>query len=250
MAMLLVFCSLSRANETVQVCGSYANNVFAASTAPGISTTGQCPAPSYNTLNGELIDTSTSAQDVSSWHQCTAPPISQLVDTSRYGQGDVALTLGAGDAAGVPASLSKTVYIDNCTPTVSFTGPVDAPSTAGTQYIAATVGGSPSGIADIVCTVDGGPAQTFAGASAQVPVSGIGPHIVDCFSDDNAVDPSGAHGRSTTASWALKIGQPTEVGIAFDKLVGLRCHRARVRVTVPGHWITVRRHGKRVKVAF
>ena len=38
------------------------------------------------------------------------------------------------------------------------------------------------------------------------------------------------------------------VGIAFDKLVGLRCHRARVRVKVPGHWITVRRHGKRVKV--
>jgi hypothetical protein len=38
------------------------------------------------------------------------------------------------------------------------------------------------------------------------------------------------------------------VGIAFDKLVGLRCHRARVRVKIPGHWITVRRHGKRVKV--
>ena len=62
------------------------------------------------------------------------------------------------------------------------------------------------------------------------------------------MDPSGAHGTSTTATWSLKIGQPTVVGIAFDKLVGLRCHRARVRVKVPGHWITVRRHGKRVKV--
>jgi len=148
----------------------------------------------------------------------------------------------------VPASLTKTVYIDNSTPTISLSGPVDAPSTAGTQYVTATAGGSPSGIAQIVCSVDGGPGQTFAGASAQVPVSGIGEHSVACFAEDNAVDPSGAHGTSTTASWSLKIGQPTELGIAFDKLVGLRCHRARVRVTIRGHWITVRRHGKRVKV--
>jgi hypothetical protein len=212
----------------------------------GDSPSGLCSLSA--SLNGQLIDTTTSGQDVSSWHQCAAPPISQAVDTSRYSQGAVALTLSASDAAGVPASLSKTVYIDNSTPTVSLAGPADAPSTAGTQYVTATGGGSPSGIADIVCTVDGGPAQTFAGASAQVPVSGIGPHVVSCFAENNAVDPSGAHGRSTTASSSLKIGQPTEVGIAFDKLVGLRCHSARVRVTIPGRWITVRRHGKRVKV--
>jgi hypothetical protein len=79
-------------------------------------------------------------------------------------------------------------------------------------------------------------------------VSGIGPHGVSCYAQDNAVDPSGAHGASTTSTWSLKIGQPTVVGIAFDKLVGLRCHAARVRVKVPGHWITVRRRGKRVMV--
>jgi hypothetical protein len=397
MLTLLAFCSPSRADETVQVCGSYANNVFTASTVSGITTTGQCPAPSYNgggfglfnsgnttqgqagrwqtvapeglelvgatasqivsvgvndggdygggfywagggsgtndqtpssqgmtfaspssyfgmqlvcgkgtctapaqldaggfalyvhetlgpsfaaptglwqtsgwvrgvwpffvwgnspsglcslsaSLNGQLIDTTTSTQDVSSWHQCAAPPISQSVNTSRYGQGGVPLTLNTTDAAGVPASLSKTVYIDNSTPTVSLAGPVDAPSTAGTQYVTATAGGSPSGIANIVCSVDGGPAQTYVGASAQVPVSGIGPHAVSCFSENNAVDPSGTHGRSTTASWSLKIGQPTEVGIAFDKLVGLRCHGVRVRVLIPGQWIITRRHGKRVKI--
>ena len=38
----------SLADETVQVCGSYANNVFARAQSPGITTTGQCPAPSYN----------------------------------------------------------------------------------------------------------------------------------------------------------------------------------------------------------
>jgi hypothetical protein len=396
MLALLVFCSTSYANETVQVCGSYANNVFAASTAPGITTTGQCPAPSYNgggfgifnsanttrgqtgrwqtvapaglelvgatasqivsvgvndgtdygggfywasggaetndqtpstvgftfapssyfgmqlvcgkntcsapaqldaqafalyveetsgptfnapsglwqttgwirgtwpfvtsgdspsglcslsaSLDGQLIDTTTSGQDVSTWHQCAAPAISQSVDTTRFGQGGVPLTLSASDAAGVPASLSKTVYIDNSTPTISLSGPVDAPSTAGTQYVTARADGSPSGIAQIVCSVDGGPDQTFAGASAQVPVSGIGQHSVGCFTENDAVDPSGTHGTSTTATWSLKIGQPTELGIAFDKLVGLRCHRARVRVTIRGHWITVRRHGKRVRV--
>lgn len=394
---LLVFCSSSLADETLQVCGSYANNVLAASSVPGIATTGRCPAPSYNgggfglfnrgnttrgqaghwqtstpaglelvganasqiisvglndggdygggfywagggtqtndhtpsnvgmvfsspssyfgmqlvcgkgtckapaqldagafslyvretigptfaaptglwqttgwirstwpffawgnspsglcslsaSLNGQLIDTTTSAQDVSSWHQCAAPPISQSLDTSRYGQGALPLTLSTNDAARVPASISKTVYVDNSTPTISLSGPVDALSTAGTQYVTAVAGGSPSGIADIACTVDGGPVRTFSGASGQVPVTGIGPHTVSCYSEDNAVDPSGVHGRSTTASWSLKIGQPTEVGIAFDKLIGLRCHRARVRVKIPGHWITIRRHGKRVKV--
>ena len=34
MLTLLAFCSPSLADETVQVCGSYANNVFAASTVP------------------------------------------------------------------------------------------------------------------------------------------------------------------------------------------------------------------------
>jgi hypothetical protein len=79
-------------------------------------------------------------------------------------------------------------------------------------------------------------------------VSGVGPHTVRCYANDTAVDPNGAHAQSPSASWSLKIGQPTELGIAFDRLVGLSCHRARVPVRVPGHWITVRRHGKRIKV--
>ena len=172
----------------------------------------------------------------------------QSLDTSRYGQGALPLTLSTADAAGVPASLTKTIYVDNSTPTVSITGPTDAPSTAGTQYVTATANGSPSGIADIVCTVDGSPGQTYPGPSAQVPVSGIGQHAVDCYADNNAVDPSGAHGRSTTTSRSLKIGQPTIVGIAFNKLVGLRCHRVRLRVTIPAHRRTIHRHGKRVRI--
>ena len=129
-----------------------------------------------------------------------------------------------------------------------MSGPADAPSTAGAQYVTAAAGGSPSGIADIVCSVDGGPPQSYSGASARVPVSGIGVHSVNCYAQNNAVDSSGAHGNSPAASRSLKIGRPTTLGLAFDKLLGLRCHHARIRVTIPGHWITVRRHGKRVRV--
>ena len=54
-------------------------------------------------LNGQLIDTTTSAQDVSTWHQCAAPAISQSVDTSRYGQGAFAADaerIGCGGRSG------------------------------------------------------------------------------------------------------------------------------------------------------
>jgi hypothetical protein len=62
-------------------------------------------------LNGLAIGQTGSHRDVSSWHQCAAPPISQPVDTTRYGQGALPLTLSTGDAAGVPASLTKTGFV-------------------------------------------------------------------------------------------------------------------------------------------
>ncbi len=213
----------------------------------GNSPSGLCSLSA--TLDGQLINTTTSAQDVSTWHQCAAPPVDQPVDTSQYGQGAVPLTISADDAAGVPASITKTVYLDNSTPTISLSGPVDAPSTAGTQYVTAAASGSPSGIASIVCSVDGGPAETYANASAKVPVSGIGPHLVRCAADNNAIDPSGAHGWSSWQSWSLSIRQPTVSGIGFSRRVDpLLCHRARERVTVPARWVVVHRHHRRVKV--
>lgn len=160
----------------------------------------------------------------------------------------MALRFTGTNTAGVTANPTKTVYVDNTSPTISLSGPTDAPSTAGTQYITATAGGSPSGIAGIVCTVDGGPAQIYPGASARVPVDGIGQHAVSCYAANNAVDSSGTRGRSPAAGWSLKIGQPTVVGIAFEKLGRLRCHRVRLRVRITGQWITVRRHGKPVKI--
>ena len=208
----------------------------------------------FGSLPAILTPTPDTAPNRHTWQQCPQQNVPARIDTTASdgslgrGEGEMQLRFTATNTAGVTANPTKTVHVDNSRPTLSLSGPIDAPSTAGTQYVTASASGSPSGIADILCSVDGGPAQTYSGASAQVPVSGIGSHGVSCYAQDNAVDPSGAHGTSAPASWSLKIGQPTVAGIAFDKLVGLRCHRARVRVKIPGHWITVRRHGKRVKV--
>ncbi len=190
----------------------------------------------------------------SRWQQCPEQGVSTVVDTSisqgslGLGVGTMSLSAGADNAAAVHSGSTKTVYVDDSAPTVSLSGPTDAPSTAGTQYATATGVAGPSGVADILCTVDGGPQLRFAGASAQVPVAGIGQHTVSCRSENNAVDPAGNHGISAPASAGLKIGEPTLVGISFSKLVGLNCHRVRKRVRVGGHLVTVRRHGKLVKI--
>ena len=127
--------------------------------------------------------------------------------------------------------------------------------TAGAQYVTATAGGSPSGIAEIDCSVDGGPTQRYSegGAqqpSVQVPVSGLGVHTIQCSAENTAVAQDGSHGWSTSpATTTLKIGEPTASAITFGKVINaLRCKRVRERVRVPAHWVTVRRHHKLVRV--
>jgi hypothetical protein len=213
----------------------------------GNSPSGLCSLSA--TLNGALINRTTSGQDVSSWHQCATAPILQPVDTSRFGQGAVPLTLGTGDAAGVPASLTKTVYIDNQQPGVALSGPTDAPSTAGTQYVTASASAGPSGVAGVSCSADGAPSHWYPGSSAQVPVGGLGEHSVTCSAANNAVDGDGNHGWSAPETWRLKIGVPTVSGISFSRIVDrLRCHRARAREHLAARWVTVRRHDRRVRV--
>jgi hypothetical protein len=204
-------------------------------------------------VDGQVVASQSFPQDTAAWHQCTAAGAGGAhvtVHTSQFSNGAHQLTAVGSDAAQLTtgSSYATTIHVDNSSPSVSLSGPVNAPSTAGTQHVTATAEGSPSGIADIICSVDGSPGHTFSGANAQVPVSGIGQHTVNCYANDNAVDATSLHGRSPAASWSLKIGQPTEMAIAFDKLVGLTCQRTAARVRVAGHWITVRRHGKRLKI--
>ena len=200
-------------------------------------------------VNGSQVAQSTSPQDPSRWHECRAPWINQTVNTNDYPQGGVPLTMSANDAAGVPASTSRTVSIDNQAPTVELSGPSDVPSTAGTQYVTATATAGPSGVHGIHCSLDGGPDQWSPQSTARVAVSGVGDHVVSCFSDNNSLDANGARGTSPTESFAVKIGVPTVTGISFSKLVDrLRCHRVLERVTVPSRWVTVRWHHHLIRV--
>jgi hypothetical protein len=200
-------------------------------------------------LAGQAIPGSTgSTVNPTVWHQCAAPAFDAMVNTAQYGQGGVPLVLGTSDAAGVPASATRAVLIDNSVPIVSISGPTDAPSTAGTQYVTATASAL-SGVAGLSCSVDGGAASWHAGSSAQVPVTGVGQHTVACSAENNAVDSAGNHGWSPQSSWSLKIGYPTVTGIGFSSIVNaLRCGRERERVRLPARWVTVRRGHKLVRV--
>ena len=186
------------------------------------------------------------------WKQCQIPYGNWLGDqvaTGGYPDGADTLRIAATDAAGESTSATTTVHIDNQPPTVALTGPADAPSTAGTQYVTATAAAGPSGVYGIDCTVDGAAGHWYPAASAQIPVSGIGEHQVSCYSQSNAIDPAGVHGTSTTQSFAIKIGTPTVAAIGFDRLVDkLRCHHVTRRVRIPGRWVTVKVHGQRVRV--
>jgi len=198
---------------------------------------------------GQALPGSTSLRAPSTWHECAAAPVSDYVNTADYGQGAQTIRIGAWDAAGVVVNYTKTVYVDNQQPAVSLSGPTNAPSTAGTQYVLATASAGPSGVAGISCSVDGAPSHWFASSTARLPVAGIGQHSVTCSAASNAVDGSGNHGWSAPQTRAMKIGVPTVTGIAFSRIVNrLRCRAVRERLRVPVHWVTVRRHRHRIRV--
>jgi hypothetical protein len=191
------------------------------------------------------------------WHQCPAGSFSQSFNTASVSSGaSVPLVMWARDAAYdytagayLSGTVTKSINIDNDPVAINLSGPTDAPSTASIQYVTASATAGPSGVQGISCTVDGSPAQFYSGASARVPVSGIGEHSVRCAADDNAVDASGGHGWSDWASWSMSIRQPTVSGIGFSKLVdAMLCHRVRERVRIPAHWVTAHRGHKRIRV--
>jgi hypothetical protein len=188
----------------------------------GDSPSGVCALS--GTLNGIAFNgTSVAPATTATWHQCSVPAVSTTIKTASYGQGPVPLVLVGRDAAGNVGSVSKTVNVDNSVPSLSLSGPADAPSTAGAQFVTATAGGSPSGIDQIVCSVDGLPAQPHPGAVAHVPVSGLGEHQVSCTAYNNAVDPNGVRGVSQTQAGSIKIGTPTAPDVTFARLAGLWC---------------------------
>ena len=144
--------------------------------------------------------------------------------------------------------LSEKLLVDNQPVQLTLSGPTIASTTAGTQYITARANAAPSGVA-IGCSVDGQLQQWHSGPTEQIPVAGAGNHTISCQAHNGAVDPQGQVAYSTRQTWSLNIGQPTVSAIGFEKVAdALKCHRVHKRVSVPGQWVTVRRHHKPVKV--
>lgn len=165
------------------------------------------------------------------------------------GDGDQQLAYLATAAAQNVGSQSETIHVDTVQPTVTLSGPSDASSAAGTQFVTATAHVGPSGLGSISCSVDGGPAQSFTSSPAQIPVSGLGPHLVRCTASNRSINPQGQVAVSTPATFSIDIGEPTASGISFASIVhSLKCRKVRERETVAPRWIDIRRHGKLVKV--
>ncbi|MDQ6807435.1 MAG: hypothetical protein M3065_21345, partial [Actinomycetota bacterium] len=203
-------------------------------------------------VNGVVVHTiSDATPNISNWSQCHETTLASSVDTTAYypnGSGTLSLYYAARNRADVVARQTTTIRIDNTPVSLGLTGPTDASSTAGTQYITATATAGPSG-SNIFCSVDGGPEVEYPGPSTQVPVSGAGPHHARCYAVNHSVDASGNSLRSATQTFDMLIGQPTASGISFANVIhGLKCKRFKERVKVAPRWVTVHRHGKLVKV--
>lgn len=206
--------------------------------------------------NGNAIPGPAASQDTSQWHQC--PDASWTVsggasvDTRAYvpSAGTLTLQLQATNAAQVTTADTATLKVDNEPVALSLSGPADVASAAdATQYVTSTVTAGPSGVAGSRCAVDGGPAVFYAGASAQIPVSGIGAHQVTCVGENNAVGPDGQPGTSAPQTFEMSIREPTASAITFAHIAdALRCRRVTETIIRPGRWHTVRHHGKKVRV--
>ena len=206
-------------------------------------------------IDGQTVAQQSLPQDTAAWHQCNATGASGLdatINTNGFSNGSHTLTISGTDAAGLStgSNYATAINVDNSTPVVSISGPSTASSAEGTQYVTATASDPFSGIAEIQCSVDGGASVSYPGAAARVPVSGIGTHTVSCSAEDNAVDGSGDHGQSAApATFSMDIGEPTVSGISFTNILhSLKCKKVEERVKIAAMWVTVRRHGKLVKV--
>jgi hypothetical protein len=201
-------------------------------------------------VNGVQINSPGQTPDTAVWQQCPDWTWSAAIDTRAYlpASGPLSLTLAGTNAAGVTSAPSETLYVDNQPVQLSLSGPTSASTADGPQYVTATARGGPSGVA-IGCSVDGSAERWQTGTTEQMAVSGPGNHLVSCQAHNGAVDPQGQYAYSATQSWSMSIGEPTVSAIGFAKVAdALKCARVREEVTVPAHWVSVRRHHKLIRV--
>ncbi len=203
-------------------------------------------------INGTAINTYVDSRpDTSNWSQCPGSSLASSVDTTKYanGAGAISLWYYSSNAAGAASIATHAINVDNAPVGVSLTGPSDALSTAGTQFVTASAVAGASGVAGIACATDGAAFGFHPGASAQIPVAGIGPHQIRCYAQNNALNASGQPATSPVQAFTMQIRQPTAAAISFAKIKNaLRCHLVTVKTRLPGKLRSVRRHGHTVKV--
>ena len=207
-------------------------------------------------VNGAAIPGPAASPDTSQWHQCPDATWTTAggatVDTRSYvpSAGTLTLQVLATNAAQVTTTDATTLRVDNEPVGMTLSGPTDVASDTGsTQYVTTNVTAGPSGVAGARCTVDDGASVFYPGASAEVPVSGLGGHVVTCIGENNAVGPNGQPGTSAAQTFDMTIRQPTASAITFARIAdALRCHTATEVKKVRGRLRIVRRHGKRVRV--
>jgi hypothetical protein len=203
-------------------------------------------------VGGVTISGPAVSPDDHMWMQCEDPLTwDDSVDTTAYPNGPLSLELYASDAASPAnvASDNRTVQVDNTPVSLGLTGPTDWLSTAGPATVKATATAGPSGLAGIFCSVNDSPYQRYAGASASVPISGLGAHHISCQAANNALDSAGAPATSPVETWGLSIRQPSVSTVSFTRIVdALHCHRTNERVHIPARWVTVRVHGRKIRV--
>lgn len=200
-------------------------------------------------LNGKPGPAHVSNRNTAVWHQCSAPPVDELIDTTQFGQGRLPLTISGRDAAGLTVTANRTIEVDNQRPTISLTGPTEASTTAGAQYIHAVATAGPSGVAGIQCSLDNSPFRWHAGSRSAVAVHGVGVHHLVCYSENNARDAEGRRAVSAAASWTLTIRSPSVSTLTFDRIgSALRCANQHERERVPGHWSIQYRNGQKERV--
>ena len=182
------------------------------------------------------------------WQQCPNG-VNWTPTTTLSGDGDQQLSFTAMSAAGNQSTADETIHVDTTQPTVTLSGPADASSAAGPQYVTATANVGPSGLGSMSCSVDGVPAQSYSSSPAEIPVSGIGMHSVQCTASNRSINEYGQVAVSDPATFSMDIGEPTASGISFSNIIhSLKCKKVPERVKVAAKWVTVRRHRNLVKV--
>ena len=180
--------------------------------------TGVCNV--YALVNGIDLPGPSASPDTSEWQQCPDPTWTTAqgatVDTRDYitGDGQLSLTLGASNAAGVSSQPSEMLAVDNDPVTVSLSTPNDPnPSVWANHAVTVDAVGhtGPSLLASLDCSVDSGTPEAYP--SGGITVNGNGQHTISCTAANRATGPQGQPNTGTATMTVDIDEQPPSLGI-------------------------------------